>query len=336
MEKIIALLLLFVGSLFAQQPIQFLTNIPNELGTDQTLQIIFTADQSIVQEYRYKLQVPFSWKGALSYAMNTYTEWRNYGTETVTYKNFTAEGEYEFIVEYKTWTNTKSSISKKIKITKSKIEYQGQQTNYSQSNLSANSEIRIKSYECSNSYIVLIPHSYRKENIISGLTEAAVSDLTVGKFVSFVGSSLGLSISSFYTSFLTSLPSVGAENVFELKLRNEDNSKTYIKVNPNQEIPLSINFSVGSLVQQWLYNDFKIDIYKQAGSKQYYDPNSQFNFYSSIELVTPSESQNYFSDISELFPYKVSIISKQKIKINEPGIYRVKLNKQGDRNINLI
>jgi hypothetical protein len=82
-----------------------------KVGEDITIDASVNSD--VVNMYRFKLVAPPSWQGDLPYTVNNFGDWDNDSELYARYKVKVA-GDYQFVIQYKTWDGQTIELSKDI------------------------------------------------------------------------------------------------------------------------------------------------------------------------------------------------------------------------------
>ena len=89
--------------------LQFTEAPAGDLEIASKIRFAWAADQQDVQ-YRYKLDMPGDWMGGISYNVNKWSNWGDYGS--IVYDDFIAEGSYTFTVEARTQDGQTAKVAR--------------------------------------------------------------------------------------------------------------------------------------------------------------------------------------------------------------------------------
>ena len=179
--------------------------------------------------------------------------------------------------------------------------------------------------ETKNAYLLWVPSNIKDKSIFTDFAESVLSDKVFKKIIERglgISSKLAKKFGGFIFSILTSLPSVGPPTVFDLSLLKDGNEKNILNVRTGEEFIFQLKFSSGQNVT-W-QNGIQIEISKQRGIEKIYNPNKAFDFYTTLELLTPDESQS-LRDMADYLIYP-----NKALAFNQPGVYRIKVLNEAD------
>ncbi|MBP7508692.1 MAG: hypothetical protein KA807_12800 [Prolixibacteraceae bacterium] len=92
----------FYESISSQTHFSFTKPIPSRIPVKGTVDLSFYVNQSVVFQFRYKLEVPGGAEGTISKSLLSWTDWINKDINEVLVPKLDKTGKYKMIIEYKT------------------------------------------------------------------------------------------------------------------------------------------------------------------------------------------------------------------------------------------
>jgi len=97
----------------SKSTIIFLKPISGTIKIQEKVNFSFYVDQSVISEYRYKIDGPKGLTYALSDGLSTWSGWKSDYSINIRAQSFNKEGKYRFLVEYKLFTTAASKLFEK-------------------------------------------------------------------------------------------------------------------------------------------------------------------------------------------------------------------------------
>lgn len=88
-----------------QTPFNFTSPIPERIRIMEKVNLSFYVNQSIVFQYRYRLEVPQGGGGSVNKSLLSWTPWINRDINEITVPKLDKEGRYKMVIEYRTHTS---------------------------------------------------------------------------------------------------------------------------------------------------------------------------------------------------------------------------------------
>lgn len=92
-------------SFSVQTPFNFTNPIPERIRIMDKVNLSFYVNQSIVFQYRYRLEVPQGGGGSVNKSLLSWTPWINRDINEITVPKLDKEGPYKMVIEYRTHTS---------------------------------------------------------------------------------------------------------------------------------------------------------------------------------------------------------------------------------------
>jgi len=97
----------------AGSTIVFLKPIPGSIKVLEKVNFSFYVDQSVVSQYRYKIEIPKGLNDAVTDGLSTWSGWKSDYSINIRPQSFNKEGKYKFLVEYKLFTTNDTKLFEK-------------------------------------------------------------------------------------------------------------------------------------------------------------------------------------------------------------------------------
>jgi hypothetical protein len=91
-----------------QSPFSFMTNVPARIKITDKVNLSFFVNQSIVFQYRLKLEVPKGGEAGVDKSLLVWSGWNNKDINEIIIPKLGKEGKYKLIVEYRTHTSSET------------------------------------------------------------------------------------------------------------------------------------------------------------------------------------------------------------------------------------
>ncbi|MBN1187435.1 MAG: hypothetical protein JXB49_34485 [Bacteroidales bacterium] len=95
----------FEGSSSDQTPFNFTNSIPGRIRIMGKVNLSFYVNQSVVFQYRYRLEVPQGGGVSINKSLLSWTDWINRDINEVIVPKLVKEGNYKMVIEYRTHTS---------------------------------------------------------------------------------------------------------------------------------------------------------------------------------------------------------------------------------------
>ena len=99
----------FEEFLFVQTPFNFINPVPSKIRLMEKVDLSFYVNQSIVFQYRYKLEVPQGGEATINKSLLNWSGWINKDINDIIVPKLGKEGRYKLVVEYKTHTSSETN-----------------------------------------------------------------------------------------------------------------------------------------------------------------------------------------------------------------------------------
>jgi ankyrin repeat protein len=92
--------------LSVQAPFNFFNTVPTKVRTTDKIDLSFSANNAIVSQYRYRLDVPDAVRTSINKTFLTWSSWINNAFTDIIILKIEQEGRYKLVIEYKTYSNS--------------------------------------------------------------------------------------------------------------------------------------------------------------------------------------------------------------------------------------
>lgn len=93
-------------SLSVQTPFNFFNTVPAKVRTTDKIDLSFSANNAIVSQYRYRLEVPDMFRTSINKVFLTWSAWINNAFTDIIILKIEQEGRHKLIIEYKSYGTT--------------------------------------------------------------------------------------------------------------------------------------------------------------------------------------------------------------------------------------
>lgn len=88
-----------------QSPVSFMNSVPSRIKINDRVDLSFFVNQSVIFQYRLKLEVPKGAETSIAKSLLAWSEWNNQDINRIIVPKLEKEGKYKLVIEYKTHTS---------------------------------------------------------------------------------------------------------------------------------------------------------------------------------------------------------------------------------------